>query len=49
MEKVTHLVLVSDQSKKGIQVINTIKGVADDLIEYEKIGAYDQSRTGRSH
>ena len=33
MEKVTH------QSKKGIQVINTIKGVADDLIEYEKIGA----------
>ena len=39
MEKVTHLVLVSDQSKKGIQVINTIKGVADDLIEYEKIGA----------
>ena len=39
MERVTHLVLVSDQSKKGVQVINTIKGVADDLIEYEKIGA----------
>ena len=39
MDKVTHLVLVTDQSKKGIQVINTIKGVADDLIVYERIGA----------
>jgi CO dehydrogenase maturation factor len=38
MEKVTHLVLVTDQSKKGGQVINTIKKVSDDLIEYERIG-----------
>ena len=38
MEKVTHLLLVTDQSKKGAQVITTIKGVADDLIVYEKIG-----------
>lgn len=39
MEKVTHLLLVSDASKKGTQVINTIKGVADELVMYEKIGA----------
>jgi CO dehydrogenase maturation factor len=39
MEKVTHLLLITDQSKKGTQVITTIKGVADDLIVYERIGA----------
>ena len=39
MEKVTHLLLVTDPSKKGCQVINTIKSVADDLVMYEKIGA----------
>lgn len=39
MEKVTHLLLVSDASKKGTQVISTIKGVADELVMYEKIGA----------
>lgn len=38
MEKVTHLLLITDQSKKGGQVITTIKGVADDLISYDKIG-----------
>lgn len=39
MEKVSHLLLVSDASKKGTQVINTIKSVADELVMYEKIGA----------
>ncbi len=39
MEKVTHLILVSDASKKGTQVIKTIKSVADELVMYEKIGA----------
>ncbi|HNY00174.1 MAG: AAA family ATPase [Oscillospiraceae bacterium] len=39
MEKVTHLLLITDQSKKGTQVITTIKGVAGDLIVYERIGA----------
>ena len=39
MEKVTHLLLISDASKKGTQVINTIKSVADELVMYEKIGA----------
>ena len=39
MEKVTHLLLITDPSKKGCQVINTIKGVADSLVMYEKIGA----------
>jgi CO dehydrogenase maturation factor len=38
MEKVTHLILVSDQSKKGRQVVETIKSVADELVMYEKIG-----------
>jgi len=39
MDKVTHLMLITDQSKKGGQVITTIKNVADELISYEKIGA----------
>lgn len=38
MEKVTHLLLITDQSKKGAQVISTIKDVADELIAYDKIG-----------
>lgn len=38
MEKVTHLILITDQSKKGCQVISTIKGVADEMISYDKIG-----------
>ena len=39
MEKVTHLLLITDASKKGTQVINTIKSVADELVMYKKIGA----------
>ena len=38
MEKVTHLILVTDASKKGCEVIKTIKSVADDLVMYEKAG-----------
>ncbi len=38
METVTHLVLVSDASVKGINVVNTIKQVADTAIEYEAAG-----------
>ena len=38
MEKVTHLILITDQSKKGAQVISTIKSVADDLIKYDRVG-----------
>lgn len=38
MEKVTHLLLVTDASKKGCQVVKTIKGVADELVMYDKIG-----------
>jgi len=38
MEKVTHLILISDPSKKGIQVIETIKKVADELVMYDKCG-----------
>lgn len=39
MEKVTHLVLVSDASRKGTNVIETIRKVADELVMYEKCGA----------
>ncbi|MGB4984932.1 MAG: AAA family ATPase [Erysipelotrichaceae bacterium] len=39
MEQVTHLILVSDPSKKGTTVIQTIKRVADDLVMYQEVGA----------
>ncbi len=39
MEKVTHLVLVTDASRKGVQVIHTIRDVARDLVMYERAGA----------
>lgn len=38
MEKVTHLILVTDSSKKGTQVVKTIKKVADELVMYDRIG-----------
>ncbi len=38
MEKVTHLLLVTDPSKKGTQVIQSIKTVADELVMYKKLG-----------
>ncbi len=38
MEKVTHLLLVTDQSRKGMQVIETIKRVADELVMYDRCG-----------
>lgn len=39
MEKVTHLILVTDPSRKGTQVISTIKHVADELMMYQSCGA----------
>ena len=38
MEKVTHLILVSDASKKGLQVIKTIHSVAREMVMFEKAG-----------
>ena len=38
MEKVTHLVLITDSSKKGCDVVKTIKNVADNLVMYDKVG-----------
>lgn len=38
MEKVTHLLLVTDSSRKGTQVVQTIKRVADELVMYEETG-----------
>ena len=38
MEKVSHLLLISDQSRKGIQVAKTIKRVADEMVMYEEVG-----------
>ena len=39
MEKVTHLILVTDPSRKGTQVVQTIKKVADEMVMYERCGA----------
>lgn len=39
MEKVTHLLLVTDPSRKGTQVVQTVKRVADELTMYETCGA----------
>ncbi len=38
LEKVTHLICVSDQSKKGLRIIETIKDVANELVMYDEIG-----------
>ncbi|MBQ8082731.1 MAG: AAA family ATPase [Clostridia bacterium] len=38
MEKVTHLILVSDASKKGLQVVQTIHQVASELVMFDKAG-----------
>lgn len=38
MERVTHLILVTDPSKKGFQVASTIQKVASEMVMYEKIG-----------
>ncbi len=38
MEKVTHLLLVSDASFKGINVIKTISKVADKVVKYDRAG-----------
>ena len=38
MEKVTHLFLVSDASKKGLQVATSIRQVAEELVMFEKCG-----------
>lgn len=39
MEKVTHLILVTDPSRKGTQVVQTIRGVAQDLVMFKECGA----------
>lgn len=38
MEKVTHLLLITDSSRKGTQVVQTIRRVADELVMYERLG-----------
>jgi CO dehydrogenase maturation factor len=39
MEKVSHLLLVSDQSRRGVQVLLTIHQVARGMVIYDKCGA----------
>lgn len=39
MERVSHLVLITDPSRKGTQVVETIRKVADELVMYERCGA----------
>lgn len=38
MEKVTHLMLVTDPSRKGVEVIRTIRKVAEELVMYKSCG-----------
>ena len=38
MEKVTHMILVSDASKKGLQVVNTIHHVAKEMVMFRRAG-----------
>lgn len=38
MEKVTHLILVSDASRKGLNVVSAIREVSGQTIEFEKAG-----------
>ncbi len=38
MEKVTHLILVSDASRKGLQVAQTVYKVAKELVMFERAG-----------
>jgi CO dehydrogenase maturation factor len=38
MEKVTHLLIVSDQSKKALEVAKTIQTISQSTIDYEKTG-----------
>lgn len=52
MERVTHLILVTDTSKKGVEVIKTIADVASEMVEYDEIGVIinrveDMSRVDR--
>lgn len=39
MEKVTDLILVTDPSRKGTQVIETIRQVAEELVMFDRCGA----------
>lgn len=38
MERVTHLILITDPSQKGLQVVKTIRKVADELVMYRECG-----------
>lgn len=38
MQKVTNLLLISDTSRKGIEVIKTINQVAGEMVEYDRVG-----------
>lgn len=38
MQKVTHLLLISDASRKGIEVIKTIHEVAEEMVEFDRVG-----------
>ncbi len=48
MEKVTDLILISDPSKKGRQVVGTIKRVADELVMYDRVGVIINRLTDES-
>jgi len=47
MERVTHLILVSDASVKGLNVASTIQQVSEGIIKYEKAGLIVNRLRGR--
>lgn len=47
MERVSHLILVSDGSVKGLNVAGTIKQVSDTAVKYEKAGLIVNRLRGR--
>ncbi len=49
MDKVSHLVLVTDPSRKGTQVIQTIKNVADKLVMFDEAGVIVNRLSDRTH
>ena len=48
LEKVTHLIFVTDASRRGTQVIRTVRRVADELVMYEQCGAVVNRLTDES-
>lgn len=49
MEKMSHLLLITDQSKKGRDVVKTIAKVASELVMYDEIGVIQNRLSPRGY